>query len=652
LAWFNLPLSRTASGANHDESGDGSRILLSCLNLDFPGLERVSAAAAENPDAAMNELLIYFKNGGAGKHPIARHAKKDCFGNCASPKEMEIADNALKHVFVGQPSYPPYFCGEDIDWSTCPVPDREWVWQLNRMNFWIAMGKAYWHTGDEKYAEVWAKQLTDWIRKNPNDPAHHYAWRSIEAGIRGNQWMELFQRFIDSPAFTPEVLTAFLNSCYDHASYLMTKYSSLSNWGLMEAEGMAFISTIFPQFKDDETWRTEAIRRLNEEITLQVYPDGFQRELSFGYHTGCIGWFMRTYRLTQLNGTESAFPDSYLRTVEKMCEAVMKMTFPDGTHAPFGDDWQGTPGQHSRDFRYWAELFDRHDFLYLATDGQEGTPPVQTAFALPESGMYSMRSGWNKDAVCMTLKCGPDGGWHSQPDNGTFDLYAGGRNLMPDGGCYIYSGDPENRNWFRQTKVHKTLTLNDQNSRYAPRLLLWAPSEQQDILVVENDSYDNLTHRRAVFFIDKKYFVIVDEAIGSAIGQIGIHFQLAPGNAVFDEQNFSVRSDFEDGWNVAIRTTPQKGLSLVKEEGQVSFEYTLKEPRPAFVYQINKPMAKNVRFVTVVAPFAGSRAPDIKVEFPEEPTGSPSVRLKITNGNETKITGYTINGLKTPCARL
>ena len=79
--------------------------------------------------------------------------------------------------------------------------------------------------------------------------------------------------------------------------------------------------------------------------------------------------------------------------------------------------------------------------------------PENTAFALDKSGLYSMRSSWDKNAICLVLKCGPDGGGHCQPDNGTFELYAGGRHLMPDAGCYIYSGDPENRAWFRQTKA-------------------------------------------------------------------------------------------------------------------------------------------------------------------------------------------------------
>jgi hypothetical protein len=61
------------------------------------------------------------------------------------------------------------------------------------------MGAAYWHTGDEKYAKEFAGQFMDWYRNNPLDKDHAYAWRSIEAGIRGHSWMQVFQRFVDSP---------------------------------------------------------------------------------------------------------------------------------------------------------------------------------------------------------------------------------------------------------------------------------------------------------------------------------------------------------------------------------------------------------------------------------------------------------------------
>lgn len=630
----NLYAQQVSSGEDHLSQAE---LLLSRIDLRHPGLEHITLA--ENQEEALQELLAYYKERKQVKHELDRFSKAEKLGDYAAEKDLKIANEALEHIFVGQPAYPSYFCGEDIDWSFRPVPDNEWVWQLNRMSFWEAMGKAYWHTGDSKYAKAWGYQLVDWVKKNPRDEAHKYAWRSIEAGIRGNRWTRLFQYFIDDPSFTSEVLAYFLNSLHEHASFLMTKYSSGSNWALMEAEGMAFIAITFPEFKDADKWREEAFRRLNEQIHTQVYSDGHQRELAMGYHVGSIRWFMRTYELAAMNGLQDRFPDAYLSTIEKMCEVPMKLGFPDGTTTQFGDSWSGKPGQYDHLFESWAEVFDRSDFLYMATGGQSGAVPEGTAFAYPESGLYSMRSGWSKEDICMVLKCGPDGGGHCQPDNGTFELYAGGRHLMPDAGSYIYSGDPINRAWFRQTKVHQTLTLNGENSVYAPQLLKWQPGESLDVLVVQNGSYQELTHRRAMLFVDKKFFVVVDDAYGPATGDIDIHFQLAPGKAVFNKKKLTVGSDFDEGWNVLVKTQKQKNILLEEEEGQVSFEYTKKEPRPAFRFGLIKEATQSgVRFVTVVYPYKAS-IPDVKIkDLSKTGTNANEVVLQVSiNGNKRKI---------------
>ena len=214
---------------------------------------------------------------------------------------------------------------------------------------------------------------------------------------------------------------------------------------------------------------------------------------------------------------------------------------------------------------------------------------------------------------------------------------------MPDAGSYIYSGDREGRGWFRQTKVHQTLTLDGENSGYAPKLLLWKPGDDLDMLVVENAGYEQLTHRRAVFFVDKRYFVIVDEALGDAAGDIGLHFQLAPTEAKFDYEDLSVSTGYPDGWNVLVRTEKQEELKLIEEEGQVSFEYTKKEPRPAFGYHMEKgPGIAGLRFVTLVAPYEKEK-PAIKIKVIGDPRpGSSGLQLEITENAETKIIGYSL----------
>ena len=116
------------------------------------------------------------------------------------------------------------------------------------------------HPVDKKYAEEWCLQLLEWIKKSPGDDQYDYAWRSVDAGMRAKSWTGLYQYFIESSHFSVEVLVAFLNSCYDHASRLM---DSGTNYSQEEAEGLASIAATFPEFKDSEKWKQEAFRRLN-----------------------------------------------------------------------------------------------------------------------------------------------------------------------------------------------------------------------------------------------------------------------------------------------------------------------------------------------------------------------------------------------------
>jgi len=164
-----------------------------------------------------------------------------------------------------------------------------------------------------------------------------------------------------------------------------------------------------------------------------------------------------------------------------------------------------------------------------------------------------------------------------------------------------------------------------------------------DLLVVENASYNNLTHRRAVFFVDKTYFVIIDEAYGKGSGNIDLHFQLAPGKAVFNKGTFSMRTDFADGWNVLVQAVGQNDMTIEEEQGQVSFEYAKKEPRPAFRYRLSKLAEEpGVRFVTLVAPYTGAMpAFDIQIEGQPQ-IGAKRFALNVMTAGVSRQIGYDL----------
>lgn len=384
----------------------------------------------------------------------------------------------------------------------------------------------------------------------------------------------------------------------------------VNNWGLIEAQGAGFIAMTFPEFKSASKWRRKAFDHLKLMINKQVRPDGHHNEQCLTYHMGSILWFARTAEMAEANGLKNEFGTDYWKRLAMMCEIPMKLCLPDGQLAQFGDthspiDWRTTLAEY-------APFFKREDMLYVATGGKEGAPPTETAFALPNSGFYSMRSGWNDKSIMMVLKCGPDGGTHCHPDNGTFEIFARNRRLTPDSGCYLYHGDVKAHKWFRQTRVHQTLTLDGQDTTYAPKLLVWKPCKNTDVLVVENQGYKKLKHRRAVLFVEKRFFVLIDDALGEACGTAMLHFQLSPDPHQFDHVKLSACTRFDTGTNLLIQALPQTGLKLVPEEGWVSFKYGTREPRPAFRFELKKEI-KNLRFVTVLVPWEHI-APDVKIK--------------------------------------
>lgn len=160
--------------------------------------------------------------------------------------------------------------------------------------------------------------------------------------------------------------------------------------------------------------------------------------------------------------------------------------------------------QPCTEFPALVDAFPEDEQLrYFATQGKEGKEPLQLCHASKNSGFFTFRNSWKQDATVMILKAGPKGEWHCQPDNGTFELWFNGKNLFPDSGSFIYGGDEEvwkQRNWFRQTAVHNTLTLDNKNMETTQSVTkLWKTLPNAQVLVTENPSYKELTHRRSVF---------------------------------------------------------------------------------------------------------------------------------------------------------
>ncbi len=607
------------------------------LDLSRPGLERVARLHAAGDDqAAAQALLEYFRTRRGVVCP-----EVDLDSVVISADEQRWADEALEHRFFVHSGYQPsFFYGDDIDWQYWPVKDNELRWQLHRMKWWVPMGKAYRRSGDERYAAEWCAEYLDWIRKNPLDGYDRgrsgdwsqadnvfFAWRPLEVSDRLEYQIQQFLYFLPARAFDGEFLLRFLDNYHRHAEHILGHFSASGNHLLFEAQRLLFAGAFFPEFRDAARWRATGVEILNREIRRQVYDDGMQYELDPHYHLESINIFFKALRMMDANGYRGEFPAEYLATVERMIDVHLNCSYPDYTTPLFSDNRQHDKDQLLATYREWMQVFPDNAFIrWRATEGREGSAPDYLSRAYATSGFYVLRNGWEQNATVMILKAGPKGFWHCQPDNGTFEIWSRGRNFLPDSGCYVYAGDKEVndlRNWFRQTCVHNTLTLDGRNLETTDsKCIRWQTDAKTDILTVENPSYEGLTHRRTVWFVDRRFFVIEDRAEGQASGRVMLHWNLAEGSPAADSAACSVTTRYDDGNNLMLRVFGAEKME--PREGWVSYRYRERHPRPACAFTADKRPGQTLRFITVLLPV--DRAEGHRIEAVGRKDG---IRVKI-----------------------
>lgn len=442
------------------------------------------------------------------------------------------AESAIKHQLSSIGIEWPF--GDAIDWSFNPTTQRdskwpanhEWTWQLSRHPMWVDLGRAFYATGDEKYAAEFVAQLKSWVRDCPvpskADNKAFSRWRTIEAGIRtGSVWPDVYHLFLASKSLDDEALTLFVKSYAEHALYLM-KFFTSGNWLTMEANGLYHCGALFPEFKDAGLWRQTALERLTKELDVQVYPDGAQVELAPGYHGVSVQNFLGPVNLVPLTGFE--VPAAYTAKMEKMFDFFLYSMQPTRRTPALNDSGAGGV---ERWMETGAKLFPgRDDFRWVATDGKEGKAPQKLSCEFPYAGQCFMRSGWDKNALWLCMEVGPFGYGHQHEDKLGVTLTAFGKPLLVEGGVYTYDAS-EWRRYVLSSRAHNVVLVDgqDQCRRKAPRETyvvkaplphVWESSEAFDHAAgVYSEGWGTnaarvVKHTRHVFFVKPDLFVVAD----------------------------------------------------------------------------------------------------------------------------------------------
>jgi hypothetical protein len=479
---------------------------------------------------------------------------------------------------------------EHIDWNANPTYNgyKEWTWQLSRHHEWRCLGWCYRQNGDEKYAKAFVDFLTSWCEQAPcpenAGSGATNCWRTIEAGIRMTKnWHYAFQAFLHSEHMTDSVIALYLKSIWEHG-YRLRNYHASGNWLIMEMAGLSHIGMLYPFLTKSAEWADYAFTKLAGEIDVQVYPDGFQYELSTNYHNVVVQnyhWVMCTAEAIGY-AVPAVLRDNLLR----MFELNIKITCPDKKFPDLNDGGRA-------DLRFWSNMGKKYfpenaQIKYFATGGQEGTLPDYTSVALPYAGQAYMRTGWGKEDIWFFMDAGAFGKAHQHEDKLNVLMFAYGKNVMPDSGNYAYDTS-KMRAFILSTYSHNCGLVDDlgQNRRpkykWVPEMInqrsnmKWAFTGAIDAVEgVYNEGYGakftDVTHtRKAIFFKEglegSLPFVVVVDRYESGDGnehKFATSYQM-------DKQSYAVNgktytADHGDGVTMSIIGSMEPEVIVAQKE--------------------------------------------------------------------------------------
>lgn len=307
---------------------------------------------------------------------------------------------------------------------------------------------------------------------------------------------------------------------------------------------------------------------------------------------------------------------------------------------------------------------DSEEFKYMATAGNngaaQGKTPGNEMKLFEDAGFYILRNGWEPSSTVMIFSNNKFNdvsnslkSWsHNQADNGTFELYINKRNFFPDSGVYTYESTDkeiqEFRYWFRGIDKHNTLSLGNKNITKAEGKLLKAESKNNtETLVFENQGYDDMKHRRAVFYVNKSFFVLVDEGIGAATGSANLSFNLCRNteDVEYDADKMGAHTTFADGNNIVVRTFPVDDFTFEGFTGRVAFDSkpaTGYDERKSYRIKKQKAADETVRFITVILPCGDTNAQDIEAEFTDGGYNANGASVKVTVNGSAYNLSYTL----------
>jgi len=506
----------------------------------------------------------------------------------------------------------------------CGAGDPKVIHELNRHQHIVALAKAYFLTGDGRYSREALTQMDGWIDQNPRSMGINWQ-SSLEIAIRVISWMWAIFLLLPSESLTHAVAARIGRSLFaqiDHIDRFPSLFSSPNTHLIGEATALFVAGTVFQGVEQAGRWQKKGADWLIQEMELQVTRDGVHGELSSYYHCYTVDFLLQALTISELNGFE--FPKWMWKRLDQMIEFLVHFTRDDGNLPLVGDDDGGRAlAIVSRDYR--SCRFDEELFWLLGEDVARPLPNETHAF-YSEAGYAIQRSGWGPHESQVIFDCGGLGmlnGGHGHADALSLVMNVGGTQILADPGTCVYNGSPEWRNFFRSTRAHNTVVVDDSDQSVPDGTFRWRrkarcrvvqhiPGADFDYVEAEHDGYrdapHNIMHRRHVLHVRPALWVVADDLQGlpdTHLFDSYFHFPPDTRLCVDQENDSAVRVNARsDSARLDLLMCTSAAVSGKTIEGQtdpiqgwVSSLYGNKSPAPALRMRMQTPAPASSMFI-------------------------------------------------------
>jgi hypothetical protein len=459
--------------------------------------------------------------------------------------------------------------------------DHKVIWELNRHQHFLALGRAAWLTGNSRYADAIVGDLASWLDDNP--PLTGANWASmLEIGLRCLSWLWALHALLgsdeaakpaDGRAWLVDMLVG-LDRQLVHVADNLSTYFSPNTHLTGEALALYVVGHALPELARSAEWLATGRRVLIAEAERQVGPDGGHVERSMHYQRYTLDFYLLALQTAEINGDARAVR-AFQPVCARLAEFTLEMADDQGRLPLIGDDDGGMlwpiAGREPRDVRdslaVAAGLLGRPELAPWGAPEEAtwilgaGRMPVRgshetaadgvRARLFPQAGYIIIRGGADR----LVFDVGPHGylnGGHAHADALAVTLDLDKTPLLIDPGTGTYTMDPALRDRMRSSAAHNTLTLNGASSstpsgpfhwetRTDARLEAWRTNGGFCWAEGAHDGFRPAGHRRSVVRVRDGGWLILDEVLGDSRHRADLHWHFDPGWVVSFEAMHRVR---------------------------------------------------------------------------------------------------------------